>query len=89
MTIDRQFLLVNDEREAARIDAQTEDADVLVDDAHFSLADLLEDECLLALPAFVVHVHCPAISLDRESTPPAQANPFALLATLKSGKRRI
>lgn len=58
------------------------------------LADLLEEEILLALPAVAVHEHCPhglmeenAEDPSEDKTEPEKENPFAVLAQLKKGGR--
>ncbi len=56
------------------------------------LADLLEEEILLALPAVAVHEHCPhdlveenAEDPSEDEAEPEKENPFAVLAQLKKG----
>jgi len=60
---------------------------LLVTDEKMPLADLLEEELLLALPLVAMHEHCPE-SLLKEPEAPTQderqaENPFAVLAQLK------
>lgn len=47
------------------------------------VADILEDELLLALPLSLTHEDCQA-PVQFDDTPSTQDNPFALLASLKS-----
>jgi len=89
--VNQSFRFVGSEEAAA---AQDEDADedVLVLSRDFSLADLIEDEVLMALPVIPRHETCPAglkLSVadpDFETASPEKANPFAVLAKLHSGK---
>ena len=60
----------------------------LVTDERIVLAELLEEELLLALPLVAMHEQCPTV-LHESATPAAAAetkrdNPFAVLAQLKS-----
>lgn len=79
--IDRQFLLVGDEKRAAQLDEEAEDHDVLVGGDHFSLDELLEDECVMALPGFLTHADC-APAVEAPETEPSE-HPFAALAKLR------
>lgn len=67
---DHRYLLVATERQAEQLDSDAQDFDVLVASRQFSLTDLLEDECLMALPAFATHDTCEPVVGDRagEST---------------------
>jgi uncharacterized protein len=81
VTFERLFLLVADEKQAARLDDEAEAYDVLVGERRFSLTDLLEDECLMSLPSFVSHLDCQPMAADVAAEPPR--NPFAVLAALR------
>lgn len=72
----------------------------LASDEKMVLAELLEEELLLALPLVATHEHCPepldnpaaAITADRNngdegSEKPERDNPFAVLERLKKGPR--
>lgn len=93
LRIERSFRFVETE---ALAEAQDEDAeeDVLVLSADFSLASLLEDEVLLALPLIPRHETCPApVRLSAQDPAFAQETgperkPFAALAAWagKGGK---
>ena len=85
LEVDRHFLFARDEAEAARLDEETDD-DVLVMARHLDLAELVEDELILALPIVPRHDTCP----QPLSPPPVSAvadepreNPFAGLAALR------
>ena len=58
LAFDRWFLFVDNERQAAELDAESED-DVLVISRHFDLLELIEDELLLAAPIVPRHEVCP------------------------------
>jgi uncharacterized protein len=57
--IDRSFRFVADEATAVALDAELDDADVLVADGAFDLHALIEDEILLSLPIVPMHEVCP------------------------------
>ena len=87
---ERRIFFVDGEDTAAALDAQSED-DVLALAPAFDLAELIEDELLLALPLVPRHEHCPeplprAWVEDDPAIEPAD-NPFAVLAALKRGPR--
>jgi uncharacterized protein len=87
--VQRQFRFAATEDEAARLDEDDEDEDVLVLSRSFDLHDLVEDELLLALPIVPMHETCPlpvvmsAPAGDDEAAGEAPAHPFAALAALK------
>lgn len=58
LAFDRWFLFVDNERQAAELDAESED-DVLVISRHFDLLELVEDELLLVAPIVPRHEVCP------------------------------
>jgi uncharacterized protein len=95
LQVDRRFLFVADEAQAAALDADAED-DVLVLSRRFDLFELLEDELLMAAPLVPRHETCPVTLPDRvgEDTDPmddapaedtTRPNPFAALAALRRG----
>ena len=81
VSIERDFLLVADERKAQLLDDEAEDYDVLVGARRFSLTDLLEDEFLMALPTFVSHESCQPVQIEQADEP--ARNPFAALGKLR------
>ena len=86
----RRIFFVYGEDAAAALDADSDD-DVLALTPALDLADLIEDELLLALPLVPRHEHCPeplprAFVEDDPAIDPAD-NPFAVLAALKRGPR--
>lgn len=92
--IARQFAFAGDEREAARLDEETEE-DMLVLSRSFDLLALLEDELILSLPLVPKHENCPVpldpllnvTGLELEAATaggqPRRANPFAVLQGLR------
>jgi len=87
---ERRIFFVEGEDAAEALDAEGED-DVLALTAALDLADLVEDELLLALPLVPRHEHCPEplprpFVEDDPAIDPAD-NPFAVLAALKRGPR--
>src|SRR6478735_2512456 len=87
---ERRLFFVDGEEAAAALDAESED-DVLALTPALDLAELIEDELLLALPLVPRHEHCPeplprAFVEDDPALDPAD-NPFAVLASLKRGPR--
>lgn len=90
VSIERSFRFVETEALAEAEDEASEE-DVLALSADFSLADLLEDEVLMSLPAVPRHDECPvAVTLevmdpDFEMASAEKANPFAVLAKMQKG----
>ena len=84
LTVDRWFRFVADEATAAALDADSED-DVLVLSRHFDLAELIEDELLLALPLVPKHEPCPQAptAIVDDADVDVAPHPFAALAALK------
>lgn len=84
----QRFRLVDDEDEAARLDEQAEDHDVLAARRRLDLRALLEDELILALPILPRHDTCPADGETAEA--PETHQPFAGLAEkiAESGDRK-
>ena len=54
----RRFSFAENEDEAAALDEQASDHDVLVADPKFDLMALIEDEMILSLPVLPRHRHC-------------------------------
>ena len=91
VAIDRTYLLVQSESEAARLDEVEDEVDVLVASRRFQIDELIEDEAILALPPSASHARCerPApAEVNRSAQAPAEApaaqSPFAALSALKS-----
>ena len=87
---ERRIFFVDGEEAAAALDAESDD-DVLALTPALDLAELIEDELLLALPLVPRHERCPeplprAFVEDDPAIDPAD-NPFAVLAALKRGPR--
>jgi uncharacterized protein len=85
LDVDRWFRFAASEDEAARLDEDSED-DVLVESRRFDLAELVEDELILALPIVPRHETCPApLPVAATDAEPAEErpNPFAALAALR------
>jgi uncharacterized protein len=86
---DSALVLANDEPGADAIDALLDDdaIDVIVGSRTFNIADLIEDEALLAIPASPKHEVCPDKLLP--DTPEGaeraerKVSPFAVLKNLK------
>ena len=95
--VDRSFRFVADEATAAAEDDEAEE-DLLVLSQDFNLAELVEDELLMALPLVPRHETCPTevklavADQDFEAANgeagAAKPNPFAVLAALQGDKRR-
>lgn len=83
LAVDRVFRFVDDEEEAARLDEESEDEDVLCTPGSLDLPALIEDELILALPIVPRHEVCPEplpLAVEAEDEAP---NPFAALAALR------
>lgn len=89
--VNQSFRFVASEEAAAAQDDEAEE-DVLVLSRDFNLADLIEDEVLMALPVIPCHETCPvvlpltAVDSGFEAAGTEKRNPFAVLAKLHSGK---
>jgi uncharacterized protein len=89
--VNRSFRFVGSEEAAAAQDEEAEE-DVLVLSRDFNLADLIEDEVLMALPVIPRHETCPvalklaAVDPGFEAEATEKVNPFSVLAKLRSGK---
>jgi uncharacterized protein len=83
--VDRAVRFVRDEDEAARLDAESDD-DVLAMQQPLDLHALIEDEILLALPIVARHDRCPRplpMAAEAQAAEDAAEHPFATLASLK------
>ncbi len=91
VAFDREFRFVATEELAAVEDEESEE-DVLVLSRNFDLAELVEDELLMALPVSPKHDVCPqpvklqAADADFVDAPDVKPNPFAVLEQLKKPK---
>lgn len=95
LEVDRDFRFVADEATAEAEDDESEE-DLLVLARDFDVLALVEDELLMALPVVPRHDVCPAplkmsvadpqAEVALEEAEKAQANPFAALAQLRTGK---
>ena len=93
LEVDRTLRFARDEDEAARLDEEEEDEDVLALPRALDLGALLEDELILALPIVPRHDTCPqALPWSGEPSVPTgtvaevpQEHPFAALGRLKRG----
>lgn len=87
----REFLLVPDEETAERLDDPESELEVVAADAPFRLAELVEDELILAVPPLPRHESCdlPAghgSPADAEAGPNRDTvRPFAGLGKLQGG----
>lgn len=89
----RRFLLVKDEQTAARLDDPAAELEVVAADDPFHLAELVEDELILAIPALPRHERCGlpgetggAESAETSSDVIELRRPLAGLAQLRGGK---
>lgn len=89
--VNQSFRFVDSEDAAAAQDEEAEE-DVLVLSRDFSLAGLIEDEVLMALPVIPRHEKCPvapklvAVDPGFEAAAGEKVSPFAVLAKLRSSK---
>ena len=84
LRVERSFRFVADEQQALAVDAEIEE-DVLVLSRTFDVTELVEDECLLALPLVPRHEVCPqplTVAPDLVELE-ERANPFEVLGELK------
>lgn len=91
VAVQRSFRFCDSEEAAAAQDEEAEE-DVLALSRDFSLAELMEDEVLMALPLVPCHASCPVEVKLAAADPGFDAalnekrNPFAALAKLQGGK---
>ena len=91
LTVDRAFRFVADEATALAQDDESEE-DLLAISRDFDLAELVEDELLMEMPAVPRHEVCPvevrlvAVDAAFEQQQAAQPHPFAALQKLKADK---
>ncbi len=92
LSVDRSFRFVADEDTALAEDNECEE-DLLVLSKTLDLAELLEDELLMEMPAVPRHDVCPvevklqAADAGAQSTEAPKPSPFAVLSQLKGDKR--
>lgn len=92
LAVARSFRFVDGEAEAAALDEESEDEDVLALTRALNVHELLEDELLLAQPLVPRHEVCPQplpMRAGDEGEPEANGaaeHPFAALAALKRGR---
>jgi uncharacterized protein len=79
------LVLANDEASADAIDALLADdaIEVIVGSRAFNIADLIEDETLLAIPVSPKHEVCPDQLMPEASKKAEKVSPFAILKDLK------
>ncbi|MDO8249724.1 MAG: YceD family protein [Rhodoferax sp.] len=91
VTVNQSFRFVGSEEAAEAQDEEAEE-DVLALSQDFKLADLIEDEVLMALPVVPRHEECPvevklaAVDPGFDAASAEKRNPFAVLAKLQGGK---
>lgn len=91
VSVNQSFRFVGSEEAAEAQDEESEE-DVLVMSQEFNLADLIEDEVLMAIPVVPRHEACPVeVKLEVadagfEAASAEKRNPFAVLAKLQGGK---
>ena len=89
----RSFRFVHSE-EAAEVEDEEADEDVLALDKQFKLRDLIEDEILMAMPLVPRHEACPgelklsAVDPDFDAAQNTKPRPFDALAILKKPASR-
>ncbi|ODU62415.1 MAG: hypothetical protein ABT05_07595 [Lautropia sp. SCN 66-9] len=85
LSIERSYRLVRSEEEAERLDLEDTEFDVIAGSRRFDLAELIEDEAIMALPPVVRHEDCaiPADPAADEVAADERPNPFAVLQRLR------
>ena len=79
------LVLAHDEAQADQIEAMLDDdeADVIVGSKALDMADLIEDEALLAIPQAPKHAQCPDQPPLTDEIVVSNHSPFAMLKNLK------
>jgi uncharacterized protein len=91
VSVKQSFRFVGSEEAAEAQDEESEE-DVLALSQEFNLADLIEDEVLMAMPVVPRHEECPVevklevVDAGFEAASAEKRNPFAVLAKLQGGK---
>jgi len=90
LLIEQDFRFVADEATALAEDDESEE-DLLVMEDSLDLMALIEDELLMSLPLVPMHQAClseqaPTSEEEKSILAEAKPNPFAVLASLKTGK---
>lgn len=90
--VDRWFRFVHSEQ-AAELEDEDAEEDLLVLEKQFKLHDLIEDEVLMAMPLVPRHDECPgevklsAVDPDFDAAQAAKPKPFEALAVLKNAQK--
>lgn len=77
-----QFWFVHSEGELNQLPIEVDEGEPLLGSRRFVVADLIEDELILALPISPRHLHCGCAGEPRKE--PDRRRPFAALARLRS-----
>jgi uncharacterized protein len=91
VAVDRSYRFVHGE-EAAQVQDEDAEEDVLALSADFNLSDLIEDEVLMAMPVVPRHAVCPVEPKLSVADPAFEVNsaesrnPFSVLAKLHQGQ---
>lgn len=91
VNVNRSFRFVDSE-EAAQVQDEEAQEDVLALSQEFNLLELIEDEVLMELPVVARHETCPvevklaAVDPDFDTALTEKCNPFAVLSKLHGGK---
>lgn len=79
------LVLARDEASADELDAllAEEKVEIVVGSKSFNIADIIEDEALLAIPSSPRHEACPDRALPKQDKDVGKISPFAVLKNLK------
>jgi uncharacterized protein len=79
------LVLARDDASADEMDVllADEDVEVIVGETEFNIAELIEDEALLAIPLSPKHEACPAGLVPESAAKEEKVSPFAVLKNLK------
>ncbi|MGD9945144.1 MAG: DUF177 domain-containing protein [Burkholderiaceae bacterium] len=86
LSIERSYRLVASEADAERLDLDDAQFDVIAGSRRFDLAELIEDEAIMALPQVPRHESCEmplGAAADDAEPEPQRPNPFAVLQRLR------
>lgn len=85
MASESVLVLAHDERQADQIEAMLDedDIDVIVGSKTLNMADLIEDEALLAIPQAPKHAQCLNQIVQAEGIITTKPSPFAILKSIK------
>jgi uncharacterized protein len=89
MASDTVLVLASDDASADEIDVllADEEVEVIIGSRTFNIAELIEDDALLALPLSPKHPTCPDQLLPEAAKSAEKASPFAVLKDLKQTKQ--